>query len=177
MTTADLGHAPLVDRIRDEILRDGPMTFARFMELALHHPELGYYAAGPTRLGQSGDFITASDLGPAFGRALARQIDELDRCLSGPDAFDVVEFGAGRGLLARDVLAALAVSQPDLHRRLRYTAVEASAHMRREIGRVAPTVCTIQSPSVSGVGCVLAFELFDALRIEVRTSRLSEGTE
>ena len=141
------------------------MTFARFMQLALHHPELGYYSAGPTRLGQGGDFITASDLGPAFGRALARQVEELDRCLNGPTPFDVAEFGAGRGLLARDILAALEASQLDLHRRLRYTAVDASANMRLEIGRIAPTVRTSSSATGSGVGCVLAFELFDALPV------------
>ena len=74
MTTSTFGHPPLVDRIRDEICADGPLTFARFMDLALHHPEHGYYAAGPARLGKRGDFITASDLGPAFGRALAHQV-------------------------------------------------------------------------------------------------------
>jgi SAM-dependent MidA family methyltransferase len=177
LTASRLGHAPLVDRIRDEIRQHGPLTFARFMELALHHPEHGYYAAGPARLGESGDFITASDLGPAFGRALAHQVDELDRCLDRPGRFDLIEFGAGRGLLARDLLAAIETSHGELHRRFRYTAVDASVSMRREIGRVAPGASVVDTPSRSATGCVFAMELFDALpvhRVVRRGGRLEE---
>ncbi|TDI50233.1 MAG: SAM-dependent methyltransferase [Acidobacteria bacterium] len=166
-----------MDRIRDEIRRHGPITFARFMDLALHDPEHGYYAAGPARLGERGDFITASDLGPAFGRAMARQVDELDRCLGRPGTFDLIEFGAGRGLLARDLLAAFETSNQGLSRRLRYTAVEASAKMRREIARVAPRVGVADEPPTAATGCVLAVELFDALpvhRVVRRGGRLEE---
>ena len=151
--------------IRDEIRRDGPITFARFMELALHHPRHGYYASGPQRLGEGGDFVTASDLGPAFGRAVARQVEELDRHLDHPGTFDLIEFGAGRGLLARDLLAALQTSNENLHRRLRYTAVDASSGMREEIERVAPEVQVEVEPSAAGSGCLLAMELFDALPV------------
>ncbi|NIS36501.1 MAG: class I SAM-dependent methyltransferase, partial [Actinobacteria bacterium] len=62
------------------------------MELALHEPRHGYYAAGPARLGTAGDFLTASDLGPAFGAAVARQVVELDRHLESPPRFDLIEF-------------------------------------------------------------------------------------
>ena len=147
------------------------------MDLALYHPEHGYYAAGPARLGERGDFITASDLGPAFGRVMAHQVDELDRCLDRPGNFDLIEFGAGRGLLARDLLSALETPNQELHRRLRYTAVDASASMRREIVRVAPKVSVADDPPAAATGCVLAVELFDALpvhRVVRRTGRLEE---
>ncbi|NIM63624.1 MAG: SAM-dependent methyltransferase [Acidobacteria bacterium] len=151
-------------RIRDEIRRDGPITFARFMELALHDPAHGYYAAGPVRLGTEGDFLTASDLGPAFGRAVAQQVVELDRCLNSPPRLDLIEFGAGRGLLARDLLEALRTSTQEIHARVGYTAVDASAGMRREIARVAPDV-VLGPPPAAATGCILALELFDALPV------------
>jgi len=177
LTRPPLGHPQLVDRIREEIRVSGPITFARFMELALHHPEHGYYAAGAGRLGERGDFITASDLGPAFGRAVAQQVEELDRRLERPPSFDLIEIGAGRGLLARDLLAALETSNQELHRRLRYTAVETSASMRGEIARVAPRVRVADAPPTAATGCVLNVELFDALpvhRVVRRGGRLEE---
>lgn len=172
MTSAPLGQPQLVDRIRREIAADGPRTFARFMELALHDPCYGYYAAGAERLGERGDFITAGDLGPAFGRALARQIVELDRVCGQPDPFDVVEFGAGRGLLARDLLSAAG-------ERVRYTAIDASEGMRRSIATQAPQaiVAAKDTARPAGRGCVLAVELFDALpvhRLVRRAGRLEE---
>jgi SAM-dependent MidA family methyltransferase len=161
-----------VEQIRREILEQGPLTFARFMELALHHPRFGYYAAGSERLGERGDFITAGDLGPAFGRAMARQIEELDRECGRPAPFDVIEFGAGRGLLARDMTAVL-------DQRFRYVAVDASEGMRRSIAEIAPAavVSAAADEWPAGRGCVLAMELFDALpvhRVRRRAGRLEE---
>lgn len=161
-----------MEQIRHEILEQGPLTFARFMQLALHHPEFGYYSAGPERLGERGDFITASDLGPSFGRALARQIEELDRECGHPEPFDIVEFGAGRGLLARDLTA-------ELDGRFRYVAVDASGGMRRAITRAAPRADVQDAGAVfsAGRGSVLAVELFDALpvhRVARRDGRLEE---
>jgi len=171
------GHLALIDRIREEIRAAGPLTFARFMELALHHPRYGYYAAGPRRLGECGDFITASDLGPAFGRAVARQIAEFDRRCGEPDPFDIVEIGAGRGSLARDILGASECLGDGLRRRVRYTAVDASKGMRRAIAETVPAIRIVDEPPGATTGCVLAVELFDALpihRIARRDGRLVE---
>ena len=169
----------LLALLRREIRSNGPIPFARFMELALHHPNLGYYAAGPARVGPAGDFVTANDAGPAFGRALARQIVEVDRLLGRPPVFDVVEFGAGRGLLARDVLDALALGAPDVHARTIYTAVDSSQAMREETARRAPEARVLRPDEApaSCAGCVLAVELFDALpvhRVRRRAGRLVE---
>jgi SAM-dependent MidA family methyltransferase len=78
----------------------GWIGFARFMELALYAPALGYYAAGATALGGAGDFVTAPEISPLFGRTLARQIAELLERTGG----DVLELGAGSGRMAADVL-------------------------------------------------------------------------
>lgn len=174
-----LGTPELVERIRAEILDRGPISFARFMEMAQHDPLRGYYAAGPERLGAHGDFVTASDSGPAFGSCLARQIADMDALLDGPAVFAVTEFGGGRGLLARDILDATAKAHPHLATRLRYRIVESSRGMREEVVRRAPEAEVVgpgEAP-YAGTGCAIAIELFDALpvhRLRRRRDRLVE---
>ena len=93
----------LLLRIRDRLTVEGWMSFASYMSLALYEPGLGYYSGGSTKFGPGGDFITAPEITPLFGQALARQLaDVLPEC--GPC---VLEVGAGTGLLAADLLAEL----------------------------------------------------------------------
>lgn len=157
----------LAELIAAEIRARGPIPFARFMERALYEPGLGYYATSAARTGQAGDFFTASDVGPAFGACLARQLGEMDRLLGRPDPFTLVEFGPGRGWLARDLLDALASRDPDLRGRVETVLVEASAAMREEAGRRVPEARVVapgEEPS-GRAGAVLAVELFDALPV------------
>src|SRR5271165_2166727 len=63
----------LRERIAEEIRRDGPIPFSRYMELCLYEPELGYYSQAREQFGKAGDFYTSSDVHAAFGRLLARQ--------------------------------------------------------------------------------------------------------
>lgn len=155
------------------------MSFARFMELALYHPTHGYYAAGASRLGPGGDFITASDVGRAFGRAMARQIDQIDRVVGPFHPFSIVEYGAGRGMLAADVLDALRDEAPGLYERTEYVLVDRSEKMR-EAARVRVPRAQVVAPEVAGGGrrgVVIAVELFDALpvhRVRRRGGRLVE---
>jgi SAM-dependent MidA family methyltransferase len=167
LTSDDRSDPGLVQIIRDEIAVRGPVSFARFMDLALHHPRHGYYSDGPRRLGREGDFFTASDVGTAFGRSLASQWVEMDETLDRPDPFQVVEFGAGRGLLARDALDAMPGWSPNLAGRLRYAIVEKSEAMREEAGRRAPEARVVTDPTevATADGCALAVELFDALPV------------
>jgi SAM-dependent MidA family methyltransferase len=158
----------LLDRIRAEIRGRGPIPFSRFMELALYDADGGYYAAGPERLGPRGDYVTASDVGRWFGRCLARQLGEIDRALGTLAPFAVVELGAGRGLLARDTLDALAELEPDLHRRARFVLVDASAAMREAAAALVPEA-RVAAPADLGSGyrgAVVAVELFDALPVD-----------
>src|SRR5436190_11524269 len=93
----------LLERIGAELAASGNwISFARYMELVLHEPGLGYYAAGARKLGGGGDFITAPELSPLFARTLARQM----RALLQPGEA-VLEFGAGSGALAEILLAEL----------------------------------------------------------------------
>jgi SAM-dependent MidA family methyltransferase len=96
------GHPGFIDEIQGEIAGspDGRITFARFMELALYHPQRGYYTRQDRpRVGKAGDFFTSVSVGPLFGRILARQIEKWS-------VADVTEFGGHRGQLRADVLAA-----------------------------------------------------------------------
>ena len=132
MTT---GHPELVASIVSEIGSSGPIPFIRFMELALYHPQFGYYMRRPDgpnyeRIGWSGDFYTSADVNSILGRALAVQMRQMDRLLGGPTPFTVVEMGAGNGLLARDCLAAIYAAQDGLASRIRYVLIERSAAMR-----------------------------------------------
>jgi SAM-dependent MidA family methyltransferase len=95
----------LVDAIRAEIAATGPMSFARFMERCLYAPGLGYYSAGRLKFGESGDFVTAPELGPLFARCVANALaPALRACGEGAVWF---ELGGGSGAFARDCLSAL----------------------------------------------------------------------
>jgi SAM-dependent MidA family methyltransferase len=102
------GNVALIEAIR-EVIRDngGRITFERFMELALYHPQCGYYTSGRARIGKSGDFFTSVSVGSLFGRILARQFQ-----LWGIKS--VSEFGGHHGQLRQDILDAA----PDLNYRL-----------------------------------------------------------
>jgi SAM-dependent MidA family methyltransferase len=96
--------ARLSEAIRQEIDNAGGwIGFARFMDLALYAPGLGYYVAGAAKLGGEGDFVTAPEVSPLFGRTLARQVAQLLERSAG----QVLELGAGSGTMAADVLGEL----------------------------------------------------------------------
>lgn len=94
--------ASMRDHLHAEIGQaHGMLPFDRFMETALYAPELGYYVNGRRKLGEAGDFITAPEVSPLFGRCLARQLAE---CLGKLGGGAVLEVGAGSGRMAADVL-------------------------------------------------------------------------
>jgi SAM-dependent MidA family methyltransferase len=173
------GSPELLRRIKEEIRRSGPIPFSRFMERCLYDARHGYYTSSAARLGVRNDYFTASDVGTGFGRCMARQIAEMDEILGRPDRFSIEEFGAGRGLLARDILDAMPELGGDLSRRLRYTVVERSPALRASARRLVPEARVV-APDRCGrghVGCVVAVELFDALpvdRVRRRDGRLRE---
>jgi SAM-dependent MidA family methyltransferase len=123
-----------------EIRARGAMTFARFMELALYHPQYGYYTSSKPRIGKAGDYFTSVSVGALFGKLLAKQFLQFRRALGSPPEFEVVEFGGHRGQLRADVIAAA----PDLN----YRVIEVGAPLPETI-----------------VGCVFSNELLDALPV------------
>jgi SAM-dependent MidA family methyltransferase len=155
--------------IRDEIAAHGPITFARFMELALYAPGAGYYMRDAARIGARGDFYTSSNVHPLFGESIARQIEEM-ASLAGTDSFAVIEQGAGRGGLAFDVLNAWSGSPSASG--LRYVIVEKSPAMIAQQRRLlAPFLASglvswaDALPADPVTGCVLSNELVDAFPV------------
>lgn len=146
----------------------GVIGFDRFMELALYAPGLGYYAAGARKLGAAGDFVTAPEISPFFSRCLARQCAQvLDRVPGG----DILEVGAGTGVMAADLLAelerldSLPVNyfilelSPDLQQRQQQTINE-------KVPLLATRVKWLNGlPDPGFTGVVLANELLDAMPV------------
>jgi SAM-dependent MidA family methyltransferase len=101
------------------------------MEIALYHPEYGYYASGKAEIGKEGDYYTSPCVHPAFGEILSRFICRAYEIANVPD-FTVVEMGAGRGFLALDILDSLKRNNPELYERLRYLIIELSPNLQKE---------------------------------------------
>jgi SAM-dependent MidA family methyltransferase len=164
--TADTIARRLAELLRAEARSaGGSLPFHRFMELALYAPGLGYYAAGSAKLGAGGDFTTAPEVSPLFGRCLAAQCREVLDSLPGGD---VLEFGAGSGALAAEILTAL-------HRRGplpgRYLILEPSPDLRaRQAELLAERVPWARVEWLTGLphgfrGLVLANEVLDAMPV------------
>ena len=155
----------LVELIADEIARSGGwIGFDRYMQLALYAPALGYYTGGSTKLGASGDFVTAPELSRLFSQTLARQVGEILSVTGG----DVLELGAGSGRMAADVLEALAQSGS---LPARYLILEVSgelaARQRQRLHALAPhlasRVAWIDRMPTAFRGVIVCNEVLDAL--------------
>ncbi len=155
--------------IRDAIAAaGGAIPFARYMDLALHAPGLGYYSAGSAKFGEAGDFVTAPELSPLFARCLARQVREILAALGDGG---VLEAGAGSGVMACELLAEL--------ERLdalpaQYAILELSADLRERqralfaerIPHLLPRIVWLDRlPARGFTGLVIANELLDAMPV------------
>ncbi len=171
--------ARLVEFIQHDITTQGGwISFARYMELALYAPGLGYYTAGAHKFGGAGDFITAPELSPLFGRTVARQIAEI-MALSSPH---ILELGGGSGKLAADMLAELEKlgSLPDS-----YSILEVSADLRarqqllirESLPHLQDRVHWLDALPESFSGAIVANEVLDALPVHLVHWRDSAITE
>ena len=125
--------ARVADALRQHIdAAGGQISFADYMQFVLYEPGLGYYSGGLQKFGESGDFITAPEVSPLFSQCLARQLAQI---LAKIDHPDVVEFGAGSGVMAADILLELERLQA---LPARYCIIELSAELReRQQRRIA----------------------------------------
>ena len=159
----------LTARIAAEVGASGPMTFARFMDLALYDREAGYYANGATGPGRHGDFLTAPEGHPIFGWAVARHLESVWTALDRPARFVVREHGAGSGALAAGILDGLRRSGSPLLDAIAYQAVDvAPARLDALAGRLAAAGLERYIEPMGDApapGAILANELLDALPV------------
>lgn len=164
------GNPLLIAAIREEIAASGQIPFARFMELALYHPEHGYYVAPARRPGRGGDFLTAPEMHPLFGLTLARQVlDCMDR-LDSPEPFTILEYGSGIGGLAYDVIVGILQERPELQSRLRYRLNEVNPHRTAQALSAMDEVgfgeiADIDDGATPITGVILANEVADAMPV------------
>ncbi|MQR00676.1 class I SAM-dependent methyltransferase [Glaciimonas soli] len=158
----------LKQRIAQEIhSHAGWIPFSRFMELALYAPRLGYYSGGAAKLGKDGDFTTAPEITPLFGATLANLATEL---ISAPEdglSPNILEFGAGTGQLAFDILTELQTIGSSIDA---YYIVELSAELRaRQEQKLSafPQVRWLDSLPAVFSGVVVANEVLDAMPVEL----------
>lgn len=161
--------ARLSQTIQDDITaNDGWISFARYMELALYAPGLGYYTAGAHKFGEAGDFITAPELSPLFGQTLARQVTEI---MAGSTPH-ILELGAGSGKLAADMLGELERqgNLPDC-----YAILEISADLRerqqsliqQRLPHLFSRVQWLDALPDTFSGAIVANEVLDALPVHL----------
>src|ERR1051325_3800735 len=136
----------LAEAIRVEIKAQGPISCARFMELALYHPQFGYYQRPIKQIGCQGDFYTSVSVGSLFGQLLAfqfaRWLDSLpspssrsSRAVSSKPPLHLVEAGAHDGHLAADIIEWFHQKRPDLLRSLKYWIIEPALERERKQAR------------------------------------------
>jgi SAM-dependent MidA family methyltransferase len=171
-----MANSELVEIIRNEIGANGPISFARFMELALYHPDRGYYASGRANIGRRGDFFTNVSVGSLFGRLLASQFAEIWEKLGRPRDFKIVEQGAHDGVFAADALSALRRSAGDCFAATSYCMIEPFPIWRerqqknlREFAEKTSWVASIDQIAPF-VGIHFSNELFDSFPVHLIVS-------
>ena len=165
-----LAHSEKVARhVRDVIVQEGGwISFARYMELIMFAPGLGYYSAGAAKIGVAGDFITAPEMTPLFGQCLATQIAQVLRVVGG----DVLEFGAGSGKLACDVLRELKELGCEPRQ---YLILEPSADLRERqrtfltdaIPEFIERIVWLDAMPKEFIGVMIANEVLDAMPVHL----------
>ncbi|MCT7991087.1 class I SAM-dependent methyltransferase [Laspinema olomoucense] len=180
----------LLTQIIQEKIQQHPqrqITFADYMELALYHPQYGYYAANVGKIGAQGDFMTSPHLGADFGEMLAVQFIEIWEILGHPTPFHLVEMGAGQGLIAADVIKYLYRHNRDCFAATEYLIIEQSPAMRQlqqqQFSKLSSNGANlrwvtweeIEKDSITG--CFFSNELIDAFpvhQIQVAGEKLQE---
>lgn len=170
----------LTEKIKKHLNRHQNLSFANFMHLALYTPELGYYNNPLMKIGRDGDFITAPEVSPLFSQSLANQVAEG---LAELNDKNILEFGAGRGAMALDLILALYNNQIEFEN---YYILEVSGHLKlrqEETLQALPPellakVTWLNSlPEKPLEAIILANEVLDAMPVEVLKLEPEEASQ
>ncbi len=168
----------MVRLILSRIKARGRISFAEFMELALYHPDYGYYRPPRERIGPRGDYYTSAHVHPVFGGLLARQIHQMWEILGRPSPFIIAEMGAGKGLLCSDLLSKCRNRYPDFYAAIKYVLAEVNSDLpERQISLLSSFKSEGKLEWISPddllegkrpfTGCFLSNELVDAFPVHV----------
>ncbi len=167
----------LAQQISQEInAQGGQISFAKYMEMALYMPGLGYYAAGKTKLGATGDFTTAPELSPLFGHTITRTLAPILEEITKTNApLQILEFGAGSGALAESILDGLKQAGISIDT---YNILDLSADLitrqKERLSNRTENICWLNALPKDFVGVILANEVLDAMPIDVVTIKNGE---
>ena len=166
----------LEQKIVEEIRAKGPMTVARFMDLALYHPALGYYSRGPERSSRKGHYLTSPEIGPAYGTLWCRAFEEIWSAAGSPAEFTLAEVGPGEGAF---IAAVLAASKGAFRDALRVHLIERVPALRRRQEKVLGELplgagrhevswhAQLAEVPRRAAGCVFANEVLDNVPVHV----------
>ena len=163
---SQVSSSPLQQLIVERIRREGPLTFADYMRMALYEPGYGYYMTGQARMGWSGDYFTSADVSALFAHCLGRQLAAFWEKLKRPAPFVVLEQGAGRGNLAKDVRAWAEREAGEFARAPVYTATDIRAGQDSLHPEAQPRAHVLFSNEL--------IDAFPVYVVEVREGRLYE---
>lgn len=174
----------LEQRIAEKIQKEGPITFEKFMEMALYYPDMGYYSSPERMIGRAGDFFTSPHQHAIFGAMIGKQLIEMWEIMGRPSEFRAVEVGAGTGYLSKDIFDYLCKpsEDPDLAEKkksfldsLKYSIVEPFFHFRKkqrdilkdhaESRKITWTSSLKEAGEIRG--CIFSNELLDAFPVHL----------
>ena len=167
----------LTELIKEKIKSEGPISFHDFMEESLYHPGSGYYSSTGVKIGMRGDYYTSPFLTPVFGKLIGKQLEEMWILLN-KKPFTIVEYGAGTGILCRDILQYLSLNKK-FYQNLRYCIIEKSNSMielqKECLGGNVEWVNSIHEISPV-TGCILTNEVLDNFAVHqvIKEDKLME---
>ena len=187
MSSPEFFNSQALQKILEAEIADSPygrISFARYMDLALYHPDYGYYNSGIMKNGKQGDFFTSSSLGQDFGELLAIQLKQMWHNLGCPDSFSLVEMGAGNGELAQDILNYFrSENDESFIEAFEYIIIEQSSALAVQQQKLLQPFIDndvafnlswktwSQIPENSIVGCFFSNELVDAFPVHLVTKQ------
>lgn len=162
------GKTELVEYIKNLINQRGVISFKEFMEIALYHPDYGYYTSQKPKIGGFGDYFTASELDPIFGQLLAKQFVEIYQSYFVGKKIDIVEIGSGKGYLLHDIIKTINENYPEIFPYINFFSVEKSEYHRQLQQEILKDFQNIKFlddmsslPEIQGI--IYSNELFDAI--------------
>ncbi|MBK15952.1 MAG: hypothetical protein CL770_04610 [Chloroflexi bacterium] len=143
--------------IRKEILSEGKISFARFIQIALYHPKFGYYSR-INPIGTNSHYLTSPYIHPAFGAALSQHIYLMWKFMKYPNKFQIVELGCSTGILAETIYSYSKSISLDFANSIQYIGVDRTLNKKTDFNSIKSNLIPLKNIS----GCIISNELIDS---------------